>query len=126
VYFVWVARDQHAFEWFADLLRTIETRDTRGLFDLRMWITSARADAAGGTLGVALDLLAAHTGRDPITGLRARARFGQPDWDALLDEVAKAHAGAATGVFFCGPHGLGRVVAQAATRRGMQYRAERF
>lgn len=126
VYFVWVARDQHAFEWFADLLRTIEARDARGLFDLRMWITSARADAAGGTLGVALDLLAARTGRDPITGLRARARFGQPDWDALLDEVAKAHAGAATGVFFCGPHGLGRVVAQAATRRGMQYRAERF
>jgi predicted ferric reductase len=102
------------------------TRDTRGLFDLRMWITSARADAAGGTLGVALDLLAAHTGRDPITGLRARARFGQPDWDALLDEVAKAHAGAATGVFFCGPHGLAPTLRRAAASRAMRFHEEQF
>ena len=66
-HFVWLNRDQYAFEWFADLLRGIEEKDTRGLFDLRMWITSARADTAASTLGVALDLLAARTGRDRRT-----------------------------------------------------------
>jgi len=126
VYFVWVARDQHAFEWFADLLRTLEARDTRRLFDLRMWITSARADAAGGTLGVAMDLLAAKTGRDPITGLRARARMGQPDWDGLFDEVAGAYPKARKGVFFCGPHGLVPVLRRASLRRGMSFHEERF
>ncbi len=103
VYFVWVARDQFAFEWFADLLRGIEEKDTRGLFDLRMWITSARADTAASTLGVALDLLAARTGRDPVTGLRARARFGPPDWDALFDEIRHTHPAASTGCSSAAP-----------------------
>lgn len=126
VYFIWVARDQFAFEWFAELLRGLEEKDARGLFDLRMWITSARADTAGSTLGVALDLLAARTGRDPITGLRARTRFGAPDWDALFDEVRDAHRGAQTGVFFCGPHALAPVLRRAASTRDMRFHEEQF
>lgn len=126
VYFVWVARDQFAFEWFADLLRGIEEKDTRGLFDLRMWITSARADTAASTLGVALDLLAARTGRDPVTGLRTRTRFGPPDWDALFDEIRRANPEAQTGVFFCGPHGLAPTLRRAAASRAMRFHEEQF
>lgn len=126
VYFVWVARDQHAFEWFAALLRDLEDRDSSGLFDLRMWITSARADTASSTLGVALDLLAARTGRDPITGLHARTRFGPPDWEGLFNEVRAAHRGAQAGVFFCGPHGLAPVLRRAAAVRDMRFYEEQF
>ena len=35
VYFLWVNRDQRAFEWFTELLADLNREDTGGFFDIR-------------------------------------------------------------------------------------------
>jgi NADPH oxidase 5 len=45
--FVWLNRDQRAFEWFRDLL---ERADTRKLLEIHTFMTSGRAELAGSML----------------------------------------------------------------------------
>jgi ferredoxin-NADP reductase len=126
VYFVWVARDAVSFEWFAELLAAVEASPVRGHFELMIYMTAGRSDATGDGLALALDLVYARAGVDPLTGLRARTHLGAPDWDALFDGVRAGHPGATPEVFFCGPDGLGRAVAGAAARAQLPFRQEHF
>jgi predicted ferric reductase len=126
VYFIWVAREPVAFEWFAELLAAVEASPVRAHFELMIYMTAGRADATGDGLALALDLVYARAGVDPLTGLRARTHLGAPDWDAVLDGVSAAHRGERPEVFFCGPDGLAKVVARAAARAQLPFRQEHF
>jgi len=126
VYFVWVARDAVSFEWFAELLAAVEASPVRAHFELMIYMTAGRSDATGDGLALALDLVYARAGVDPLTGLRARTHLGAPDWDSLLDGVRAAHPGATPEVFFCGPDGLAKAVARAAARARLPFRQEHF
>ncbi|MFO0609908.1 MAG: ferric reductase-like transmembrane domain-containing protein [Polyangiales bacterium] len=126
VYFVWVARDAVSFEWFAALLAAVEASPVRAHFELMIYMTAGRSDATGDGLALALDLVYARAGVDPLTGLRARTHLGAPDWDSLLDGVRAAHPGATPEVFFCGPDGLAKAVARAAARARLPFRQEHF
>jgi predicted ferric reductase/Ca2+-binding EF-hand superfamily protein len=125
-YFFWLNRDQYSFEWFRELLSTLERTDARGLLDVHLCMTGARAGATALGLELARDVLHASGRSDMITGLRTHTHVGHPDWDALLGEIATRHGAAAVDVFFCGPPGLARKIAAVCRRIGLRFYEERF
>lgn len=125
-YFFWLNRDQYSFEWFRELLSTLERTDARGLLDIHLCMTGARAGATALGLELARDVLHAAGRSDMITGLRTHTHVGHPDWAALLGEIAKRHGAAAVDVFFCGPPGLGQKLASVCRRLGLRFHEERF
>lgn len=126
VHFVWLNRDQYAFEWFAELLEDLERRDRGGFFDLRLFMTAGREGATALGLELARAVLAEQGRKDLVTGLRGRTRMGHPDWDALLRELVEASAPDTPEVFFCGPPGLGAKVRGACARLRLPFREEVF
>jgi predicted ferric reductase len=126
VHFMWLCGDQSSFEWFTELLSELEADDHEGLFDIHIHLTGARGDMPGDALDLARVMLADHTQSDVVTGLRARTRFGRPDFDALLAGFASTPGLPAPEVFLCGPAPLARGVAQVCTRLGLTFRYERF
>ncbi|WP_266217681.1 EF-hand domain-containing protein [Paraliomyxa miuraensis] len=126
VHFVWLSSDQHAFEWFTELLSQLEASDHAGLFDIHIYLTGARADMGGGTLDLARAMLYDHTMSDVVTGLRARTHFGRPDFDALLTRFEATPGLPKPEVFLCGPAPLARSVGKLCARHGLVFRHERF
>ena len=39
VYFIWVTRTQHQFEWLTDIIREVEEKDTKNLVEIHIFIT---------------------------------------------------------------------------------------
>lgn len=126
VHFMWLCGDQYSFEWFTELLSELEADDGEGLFDIHIYFTGARGDMAGDTLDLARALLADHTRSDVVTGLRARTRFGRPDFEALLAGFAATPGLPPPEVFLCGPAPLARSVGRVCDRLGLRFRYERF
>ncbi|MDY6784107.1 MAG: EF-hand domain-containing protein [Cyanobacteriota bacterium] len=128
VYFYWLNREQRAFEWFIELLSEIEREDTRGLFDINLYLTGAekKSDMKSCTLYMAMDLMHAQTQVDLISGLKSRTKTGRPDWDADFRAIAAQHQSEKVDVFFCGPPGLSRVLNRLAHQYGFGYRKENF
>lgn len=126
VHFVWLSRDQYAFEWFTELLSRLEAEGGDDLFDIHIYLTGARTDMVGGTLDLARAVLYDHTLSDVVTGLRARTHFGRPDFDALLGQFSAVRGLPQPDVFLCGPPGLARSVGAVCEARGLRFRHERF
>ena len=126
VHFFWLNRDAVAFEWFAHLLAELEKEDTRSLLDIHLCMTGARSGAEALGLELARAEMHAHGRSDMMSGLRAKTHLGVPNWDELLGDVAKAHAGKTVDVFFCGPPGLGAKLRPICERLGMTFREEKF
>lgn len=125
-HFVWLNRDHYAFEWFSELLESLEASDDRALLDLHLYMTDGRAGASAFGLELAREIAREEGRRDLVTGLRARTHMGHPDWDALLGAIAREHAPETVDVFFCGPPGLAVKVRRACARAGMTFRREVF
>lgn len=103
VYFIWINRDQHAFEWFTELLTELKKQDSGGFFDIRLFVT------------------------EPPSGeLPALTRHGRPDWEAEFSRITAAHAAHDIGVFFCGPRGLARTLDQRCRTLGLMFKEEHF
>lgn len=103
VYFIWINRDQRAFEWFTELLADLSRQDPGGFFDLRLFLT------------------------DPPPGdLPALAQRGRPDWDHELARIVEAHDTNDLGVFFCGPSGLAETLHSRCRRLGLRFKEELF
>lgn len=126
VYFYWLNQDQYSFEWFADLLADLETKDHKGLLDLNLCLTGARSGATAVGLEIARELMKSAGRSDIITGLRTHTHFGPPDWDAMLGSVVKRHPGRTIHAYFCGPPGLGHKLRPTCEKLGMVYREEKF
>jgi predicted ferric reductase len=125
--FVWLAKDQYAFEWFRELLSELEKRDEAGLLDIHIYMTGGRADMAGGMLDVAQHIMKAERLANVVTGLRAQTHMGAPDFDQLFESFAREdQALPRPRVFFCGPAPLGRTVARSCHRLRLAFRSERF
>ena len=125
-HFVWLNRDQFSFEWFADILATLEREDRDGLLDLHLHMTDGRAGATSLSLELARKLAMDAGHPDLVTGLRARTHLGAPDWHSLLGDIAKQHAPARVEVFFCGPAGLAATVRRECAQLGLTFRQEQF
>jgi respiratory burst oxidase len=124
--FVWLAKEQWTFEWFRGLLAELERQDHAGLLDIHIYMTSGRADMAGGIIDVAQHVMRAKREGDIITGLRTRTSMGMPDFDRLLESFYRHPGLPRPAVFFCGPAPLGRVVARSCRRLKLSFRSERF
>lgn len=103
VYFFWVCRDFGSFEWFRSLLLAIENQDTQNNIEIHTYLTAKiKSDDATNIM-----INDANADRDAITGLRAPTNFGRPNWGMIFRSIRKIHSPGASGVFFCGPKGLG-------------------
>ncbi|XP_066227817.1 NADPH oxidase 3 [Saccopteryx leptura] len=108
VYFYWICRDPRAFEWFADLLLSLEMRmSERGqthLLSYHIFLTSWDEDQA---FHIALHW---DGNADVITGLQQKTSYGRPNWNNEFRQIAYRHPSDSVGVFFCGPKALSKTL----------------
>jgi predicted ferric reductase/Ca2+-binding EF-hand superfamily protein len=124
--FVWLNRDQYSFEWFVDLLASVERLDRRGLVRVHVFMTGGRSDAVSAAFDLARQAALAAGEADVVTGLRFETHMGAPRWPELLGAIALEAAGERVDVYFCGPPGLARKVAPICADAGMTFHEERF
>lgn len=126
-YFMWMNRDQYAFEWFSDMLCGLEARDPDASFlDARVFLTGVKVDMTSATLDIALDVHQEETGRDLFTGLRNRTVLDRPNWKSEFQRIAKENEGRKVTVFFCGPAPLAKMLAKEAAANGFGFHKENF
>ncbi|XP_067653681.1 NADPH oxidase 5-like [Haliotis asinina] len=130
--FIWINRDQKAFEWFVSLLTRLEMEQTMegglGKFiDMHMYMTAAldKTDLKGIGLQMALDLIHKKQDKDLLTGLKTRTQPGRPNFRKLFGEIATQNKGHVT-VFFCGSPLLGTTVKQHCKTFGFSFSKENF
>lgn len=103
VYFIWINRDQHAFEWFNEMMTELKKQDTGGFFDIRLFVTEK-----------------------PPGELPPLTRCGRPDWDVEFARITGAHSPSDIGVFFCGPSGLSSQLHKQCRTIGLLFKEEHF
>ncbi|KFO05454.1 Cytochrome b-245 heavy chain, partial [Balearica regulorum gibbericeps] len=104
IYFYWLCRDTHAFEWFADLLQSLEAqmqdRNNADFLSYNIYLT-------GWDESQATHFVVHHEEeKDVITGLKQKTLYGRPNWENEFKTIAGQHPGSRIGVFLCGPEGL--------------------
>lgn len=102
MYFYWICPNPDSFEWFADLLSSVEQQmQDKGLsdfLDTHIYLTRGWKDNQAFAI-----MLREGDDRDAITGLQAKTHFGRPDWPNIFDAISLSHPSTSVGVFFCGP-----------------------
>ncbi|XP_028905791.1 NADPH oxidase 3 [Ornithorhynchus anatinus] len=112
VYFYWICREPCAFEWFADLLLSLETqmaeKGKAHFLSYHIFLTSWDENQ----VLMKATHIALHwdTNADIITGLRQKTHFGRPNWINEFRQIAYSHPSSDVGVFFCGPRDLSRIL----------------
>lgn len=110
IYFYWLCRDTHAFEWFADLLQLLETqmqeRNNAGFLSYNIYLTGWDESQA--------NHFAVHHDeeKDVITGLKQKTLYGRPNWDNEFKTIASQHPNTRIGVFLCGPEALAETLSK--------------
>ncbi|KAG7109410.1 NADPH oxidase 1 like protein [Verticillium longisporum] len=122
--FVWVCKDTGAFEWFHNLLSSLETQsaeaasrpDGSGFLNIHTYLTQ-RLDMDT-TQNIILNSVGAKL--DPLTELKTRTNFGRPNFDSLLSDVRDGvfdrtypnglEGRTTVGVYFCGPSAAAREI----------------
>ncbi|KAM8903035.1 NADPH oxidase 2 [Spinachia spinachia] len=106
IYFYWLCPETEAFEWFADLLQSLERQMAeKGVTDFlsyNIYLTRWKETEA------AHFRVHHEAENDPITGLKQKTLYGKPNWDNEFSSIAAAHPGTKVGVFLCGPPQLGK------------------
>ncbi|KAM9766902.1 LOW QUALITY PROTEIN: NADPH oxidase 2-like [Menidia menidia] len=108
IYFYWLCPETQAFEWFADLLQSLERqmadRNMADFLSYNIYLTRWKeAEAAHFRVHHEAE-------NDPITGLKQKTLYGKPNWDNEFTSIASKHPGSKVGVFLCGPPQLGRAL----------------
>ncbi|KAJ6667615.1 hypothetical protein lerEdw1_016736 [Lerista edwardsae] len=104
IYFYWLCRDTHAFEWFADLLQSLETqmqeKNNAEFLSYNIYLT-------GWDESQATHFTVHHDEeKDVITGLKQKTLYGRPNWENEFKMIASQHPSSRIGVFLCGPEAL--------------------
>ncbi|XP_072471283.1 NADPH oxidase 2 isoform X1 [Notamacropus eugenii] len=104
IYFYWLCRDTHAFEWFADLLQLLETqmqeKNNADFLSYNIYLT-------GWDESQATHFTVHHDEeKDVITGLKQKTLYGRPNWENEFKTIASQHPNTRIGVFLCGPEAL--------------------
>eukprot|EP01088_Endostelium_zonatum_P015651 TRINITY_DN3946_c0_g1_i1.p1 TRINITY_DN3946_c0_g1~~TRINITY_DN3946_c0_g1_i1.p1 ORF type:complete len:553 (+),score=54.50 TRINITY_DN3946_c0_g1_i1:88-1746(+) len=100
VHFYWVGREPNAFEWFFELLSSLEEENVNDFLDINLYLTIYKSkEEADQKKNKELEI----DGRDAITGLRKEPRYGRPNFGEIFQSVADQHQNSKVGVFFCGP-----------------------
>ncbi|XP_004601153.2 LOW QUALITY PROTEIN: NADPH oxidase 3 [Sorex araneus] len=108
VYFYWICRDPKAFEWFADLLLSLETHMSEQgkpyFLSYHIFLTEWDENQA---IYIALHW---DETTDAITGLKQKTSYGRPNWNKEFQQMAYNHPSSSIGVFFCGPKSLSKTL----------------
>lgn len=109
VHFIGVCHDTNSYEWFHDLVHSIELEDTNGLFDFRFHITgSLTLKQVANICAIEADYEAgALSSTDPVTLLNTPTHYGRPMWQKIFHEITRGNEHRRFGVFYCGPDILG-------------------
>ncbi|XP_070711599.1 cytochrome b-245 heavy chain [Pempheris klunzingeri] len=106
IYFYWLCPETEAFEWFADLLQSLEGQMAeKGVTDFlsyNIYLTRWKETEA------AHFRVHHEAENDPITGLKQKTLYGKPNWDNEFTNISANHPGTKVGVFLCGPPQLGK------------------
>ncbi|XP_034533496.1 cytochrome b-245 heavy chain [Notolabrus celidotus] len=106
IYFYWLCPETQAFEWFADLLQSLEgqmtEKDMADFLSYNIYLTRWKETEA------AHFRVHHEAENDPITGLKQKTLYGKPNWDNEFTSIASKHPGVKVGVFLCGPPQLGK------------------
>ncbi|XP_018418531.1 PREDICTED: cytochrome b-245 heavy chain [Nanorana parkeri] len=104
IYFYWLCRDTQAFEWFADLLQSLETqmqeRNNADFLSYNIYLTGWDESQA-----TAFSLHHDQE-KDVITGLKQKTLYGRPNWENEFKNIGSTHSNSRVGVFLCGPESL--------------------
>lgn len=107
VYFHWVCSDTKCFEWFAEMLRSLEEKmeeeGTHNYIDISMYWTRGWNNEEREFI-----IETVYEPRDAITRLRSKTNFGRPNWDGIFADLGQQHIDERIGVFFCGPKEMSR------------------
>ncbi|XP_062846046.1 cytochrome b-245 heavy chain isoform X1 [Trichomycterus rosablanca] len=110
IYFYWLCPETQAFEWFADLLQSLERQMTdknmSDFLNYNIYLTRWK-DKEAAHIRVQYE-----AEDDPITGLKQKTLYGKPNWDNEFSTIANSHPGCKVGVFLCGPTPLAKALAK--------------
>ncbi|XP_031718520.1 NADPH oxidase 1 [Anarrhichthys ocellatus] len=114
IYFYWICRETHAFEWFADLLQVLEREmEERGMADFltyKLYLT-------GWDQGHATHAwVHSDEDTDVVTGLKQKTHYGRPVWDKEFEQVRKENPTSVVGTFLCGPAVLAKVLSKKCAK----------
>ncbi|XP_035249970.1 cytochrome b-245 heavy chain [Anguilla anguilla] len=108
IYFYWLCPETEAFEWFADLLQSLEGQMMeKGMTDFlsyNIYLTRWKETEA------AHFRVHHEAENDPITGLKQKTLYGKPNWDNEFNAIGAKHPGSKVGVFLCGPTALAKAL----------------
>lgn len=108
IYFYWLCRETHAFEWFADLLQVLEAEmEERGMANFltyKLYLTGWDKSHATHAM-VHFD-----EDTDIVTGLKQKTHYGRPNWDKEFEQVRKENPTGVVGTFLCGPAALAKTL----------------
>ncbi|MGH0160271.1 UNVERIFIED_CONTAM: hypothetical protein FKN15_053107 [Acipenser sinensis] len=114
IYFYWLCRETHAFEWFADLLHSLEGEmEERGMLNFlsyKLFLTGWDHSHAAHVM-VHFD-----KDTDVVTGLKQKTHYGRPNWEKEFEDIRNAHPTSTVGVFLCGPQALGKTLESCCAR----------
>uniref|UniRef100_UPI00398EA13E cytochrome b-245 heavy chain n=1 Tax=Pristiophorus japonicus TaxID=55135 RepID=UPI00398EA13E len=108
IHFYWLCRETSAFEWFADLLQSLESqmleRGNSDFLSYNIYLTGWDENQA--------THFAVHheTQTDVITGLKQKTLYGRPNWENEFKDIATKHPSTNVGVFLCGPMALAKTL----------------
>ena len=101
-----------AFEWFQDLLATLEDENIDGFLEIQTYLTAGlKADEMRNII-----LNDIQGTSDAITGLRSPTYYGRPNFDQIFKGMRSSHPNTDIGVFFCGPKALSTTIHKACDR----------
>uniref|UniRef100_A0A4W5PH26 NADPH oxidase 1 n=1 Tax=Hucho hucho TaxID=62062 RepID=A0A4W5PH26_9TELE len=114
IYFYWLCRETHAFEWFADLLqlleREMEERGMGNFLTYKLYLTGWDQSHANHVM------VHADADTDVVTGLKQKTNYGRPNWDKEFEQVRKENPTSVVGTFLCGPAVLGTVLSKKCVK----------
>ncbi|GAO51065.1 hypothetical protein SAICODRAFT_65528 [Saitoella complicata NRRL Y-17804] len=125
--FVWICRDIASFEWFQVLLSALE-RDLGEIEDLQLNIHIYLTQRLDTDTAANIMINSAGAQTDPLTRLRARTRFGRPNWSSIFLGMREGiergtylpgregSLKTEVGVYFCGPGPLGKTLKEEAKK----------
>ena len=141
VEFIWVCRDTSTFEWFQNLLSSLEAQSVlaaegsgAGPEFLRIHIYLTQRLDINDTANIYINSVGANL--DPLTELKSRTNFGRPDFKKLFGAMREgiregSYMGdlkrqkADVGVYFCGPNAAAKSIKKAtktATGKDVRFR----
>lgn len=125
IYFYWICKNMTDFEWFYQLLLSLESKKINDLLDINIHFTGDLPEYQRVKLK---QLRQSRRLRDTITGLHTITARGRPNWDEVFDDIVNNNNQRRSnekdnrskedkiGIFLCGNKGLSRSVKLSSLR----------